>query len=522
MRKAIIIGGGPAGLTAAYELIKHTDIKPIILEQSAYVGGLSKTVNYKGNRIDIGGHRFFSKSDKVIQWWLNILPIQEEDAKNLQGLTYHNQFYNLTNDVIGKNVGTGDKVMLLRNRSSSIYHRNIFFSYPLKLSFETLQKLGLFRSLNIITSYLYARLLPQKPELTLEDFLVNRFGKELYQTFFKDYTEKVWGIHPDALPAEWGKQRIKGVSLKKVIQESLKKIFSLNKSKWDKTTEASLIEHFLYPKFGPGQLWEEVAEKIKEAGGEIYYDQKVIKINCSKKFISAVETHDQSGKKIQWEGDYFFSSMPVNELINSLTDEAMPPDIYEVSNGLQYRDFITVGLLVDSVNITGKNEKIPIDNWIYIQDSKVKLGRLQIFNNWSPYMVSQPNQVWLGLEYFCSKGDELWRMTDQAFIDFAINELCLTNIINKEAVLDSTILREEKAYPSYFGSYNRFDVVKEYLKSFANLYPVGRNGMHKYNNTDHSMLTAIASVEHIIYGAPDKETIWQINTEEEYHESAKN
>lgn len=522
MRKAIIIGGGPAGLTAAFELIKHTDIKPIIIEQSTYAGGLSKTVNYKGNRIDIGGHRFFSKSNRIIQWWLNILPIQEEDSKNLHGLTYHNQFFELTNSTIGTNIGNGDKVMLLRNRASSIYHRNNFFAYPLKLSFETLKKLGFFRSFKIISSYLYARLTPRNPEVTLEDFLINRFGKELYQTFFKDYTEKVWGIDPNALPAEWGKQRIKGVSLKKVIKEALKKILRLDKKVWDKSTESSLIEYFLYPKFGPGQLWEEVAEKIKTAGGEIHYATKVEKINATEKIIVSVETQDTSGNKKIWEGDYFFSSMPVKELLNNISGKEVSRKIYEISNGLQYRDFITVGLLVDFVHIKGKNEKFPADNWVYIQDSKVKIGRLQIFNNWSPYLVSNPNHVWLGLEYFCSIGDKLWSKTDQEFIDFAINELCLIKIINKEAILDATILREEKAYPSYFGTYNQFDLVKDYLKSLENLYPVGRNGMHKYNNTDHSMLTAIASVENIIHGIPDKEAIWQINTEEEYHESAKN
>lgn len=519
MRKAIIIGGGPAGLTAAYELIKHTDIKPIIIEQTQYVGGLSKTVNYKGNRIDIGGHRFFSKSDKVIEWWLTILPIEETNAKELHGLTYHNQFHNVGSDIIQKNTGYGDKVFLLRNRLSSIYHRNNFFPYPLKISLETLQKLGFIRSIRIIVSYLFARVSTINPETSLEDFLINRFGKELYLTFFKDYTEKVWGIEPKELPAEWGKQRIKGVSLKKVIKESLTSIFFKKKKKWDKSTETSLIEQFLYPKFGPGQLWEEVAAKVLEGGGEIHYHQKVEKINIIDKLVTSIETTDQSGNKGVWDGDYFFSSMPVRELISGFSNTTIPTEIAVINNGLLYRDFITVGLLVTEVNIKGQKKILPKDNWIYIQDGNVKLGRLQIFNNWSPHLVNDQKQIWLGLEYFCNKGDELWSMEDAEFIQFAINELSSTGMIAKDAVVDATILREEKAYPSYFGTYNQFSLLKDYLKEFLNLYPIGRNGMHKYNNTDHSMLTAIASVQNIVSGSPDKESIWQINTEEDYHES---
>ena len=522
MRKAIIIGGGPAGLTAAYELLTHTDIKPIIIEQSEYVGGLSKTVNYKGNRIDIGGHRFFSKSDKVINWWLNILPIDEKSVEQLKSIKYHNQEHKIDKGIIKSHSGSGDNVMLLRSRASSIYHRNKFFAYPLKLSFETLRKLGFLRSLLIILSYLYARFFPVKPEVTLEDFLINRFGKNLYRTFFKDYTEKVWGIPPNNLPSEWGKQRIKGVSLKKVIIDSISRIFSSKKRKWDSSTEASLIEHFLYPKFGPGQLWEEVAKRITNSGGQIIYNHKVEQINVDNKKIVSVETISNNEKAEIWEGDYFFSSMPVHELINSLGQEKVPIDIQEVNKGLLYRDFITVGLLVNAINIKSEEGHLPKDNWIYIQDENVKLGRLQIFNNWSPYMVSNEKNIWLGLEYFCNEGDILWTMSDKDFIQFAIKELSSINIINEHSVLDSTILREKKAYPSYFGSYDQFEKVKEYLKEFSNLYPIGRNGMHKYNNTDHSMLTAIASVENIVSGVPDKETIWQINTEDDYHEVKKN
>lgn len=519
MRRAIIIGGGPAGLTAAYELLKHTDIKPIIIEQSDYVGGLSKTVNYKGNRIDIGGHRFFSKSDRIIEWWLDILPIEKHSAEKLHIIKYQNKEYNFSKKTLTNQFGTGDNVMMLRSRTSSIYHRTKFFSYPLKLSINTLRNLGIIRSISIIFSYLRSKLFPVKPELTLEDFLINRFGKNLYTTFFKNYTEKVWGIPPSDLPSEWGKQRIKGVSLKKVLFDSISKIFSFKKKKWDNSTETSLIEHFLYPKFGPGHLWEQVAAKIKEAGGEIQYGLKVNRINTHYKQIISVETIDDTGLVQSWEADYFFSSMPVKELINSFDKTHVPTRIFEINNGLLYRDFITVGLLVNSIKIKNKKGQLPKDNWIYIQDDKVKVGRLQIFNNWSPYMVSDQNKIWLGLEYFCNKGDELWNQNDSAFIRFAIRELSAIGIIEENEVVDATILREEKAYPSYFGTYNQFNIIKDYLKEFTNLYPVGRNGMHKYNNTDHSMLTAIASVENIISGSPDKESIWQINTEEDYHES---
>ncbi|MBI2729225.1 MAG: NAD(P)/FAD-dependent oxidoreductase [Sphingobacteriales bacterium] len=519
MRKAIIIGAGPAGLTAAYELLKRTDIKPIVLEQSSYAGGLAKTVNYKGNRIDIGGHRFFSKSDRVIEWWLDILPVETDKAGKALDITYQNKTHHVPDELLTQHAANGDKVMLVRSRLSRIYFKKQFFPYPIKLSIDTLKKLGFWNTIKIGVSYISSRLAPVKPEISLEDFFINRFGKELYLTFFKDYTEKVWGVSCKDISAEWGKQRIKGLSVSKAIVHAVKAMFSSTKDVRQKNTETSLIEQFLYPKYGPGQLWEEVANKIMAMGGEIHYNQKVDGVTADDKTISAVTTKDANESITNWEGDYFFSTMAVKDFINGMANAKIANEINEVNNGLMYRDFITVGLLVNKLKVKDISGAGMIrDNWIYIQEKEVKLGRLQIFNNWSPFMVNDQEKVWLGLEYFCNIGDELWNKKDDEFMRFATEELHLIGIIDKSEVIDSTILREEKAYPSYYGSYDKFDVLKNYLKQFENLYPIGRNGMHKYNNSDHSMLTAMTAVDNIISGVTDKENIWQINTEEDYHE----
>ena len=520
MRKAIIIGAGPAGLTAAYELLKRTDIKPVILEQSQYIGGLAKTVNYKGNRMDIGGHRFFSKSDRVIEWWLNILPVEKNVANKSLDITYQNKIHHIPDTILKGHADSGDKVMMVRERLSRIYFRKQFFPYPIQLSVDTLLKLGLWNTLKIGFSYIASGISPVKPEQSLEDFFINRFGKELYLTFFKDYTEKVWGVSCKEISAEWGKQRIKGLSVSKAITHAVKNIFSTKKDIRQKNIETSLIEQFLYPKYGPGQLWEEVANEIKKMGGEIYLNQKVNEISTTGNQIISVITSDAATNEMkEWGGDYFFSTMPIKDFIYGIKNSNPEQNVTEVNKGLLYRDFITVGLLVNKLKVKGADDNEMIkDNWIYIQEKEVKLGRLQVFNNWSPYMVNEQNKVWLGLEYFCNQGDELWNRSDEAFMHFAIGELDQIGIIDKKEVVDSTILREEKAYPSYYGSYDKFDVLKNYLKQFENLYPIGRNGMHKYNNSDHSMLTAMTAVDNIINGVTDKENIWLINTEENYHE----
>ncbi|MDR3679834.1 MAG: NAD(P)/FAD-dependent oxidoreductase [Flavipsychrobacter sp.] len=518
-KRALIIGAGPAGLTAAYELLKRTGIQPIILEKSQYTGGISKTVNYKGNRIDIGGHRFFSKSDRVMDWWMNIMPIEGTDEEQLT-ISYQNKSRPIGCDACNSEA-TRDNVMLVRSRLSRIYYMKKFFDYPIALSASTMKNLGIAKMFKIGVSYIGAQLKPIKHERSLEDFFINRFGMELYETFFKDYTEKVWGVPCNKISPEWGKQRIKKLSVSKALLHSLKKkAMGKDNSIAQKDTDTSLIERFLYPKFGPGQLWELVAKEIQQMGGIIHHNCAVEKIEHSNNNIAAVHIFNkETGKSERYEADYFFSTMPVKELIGGMCPAA-PPNIKTIADGLVYRDFMTVGLLLKRLAVTDEkeaNQRIK-DNWIYIQESEVKIGRLQIFNNWSPYMVKDAENVWIGLEYFCFKDHGLWNMPDQEFIDFAIDELVRIKIIDKEDVLDSTLLREEKTYPAYFGTYDQFDQIKEYVNGFKNLFLIGRNGMHKYNNSDHSMLTAMTAVDNIIAGVESKENIWDINTEQEYHE----
>ncbi len=528
---AIIIGAGPAGLTAAYELLDKTDIKPVIYEKSKYIGGISKTINYKGNRIDIGGHRFFSKSERVMNWWINILPLQGTPAKDDTAV---GREVPISDRSIRYDIGSDkkkifpspdpdnvDEVMLNRSRLSRIFFLRKFFNYPISLDLNTLENLGIKRTIKIGLSYIKTSFWQIKPEKSLEDFFINRFGVELYQTFFKDYTEKVWGVSCDQITAEWGSQRIKGLSIKNAILHVFKsKFFKNNLSQ--KNVETSLIGQFMYPKYGPGQLWEEVARQITENGGEIHHEMKIIGIESSDNSLNAIKVQKSSGEVERIEGDHFFSTMPVKDLINSFEDD-LPENVLKVAQGLMYRDFITVGLLLNELKIKNKtklktiNDLIP-DNWIYIQERDVKIGRLQIFNNWSPYLVKDESKVWIGLEYFCNEGDDMWNMNDKDFIGFAVDELKKIDIINTEEVIDSVIIRVEKTYPAYFGTYNKFDSIKNFTDSFENLFLIGRNGMHRYNNMDHSMLTAMTAVENIKNGIKSKENIWNINAEEEYHE----
>jgi len=541
-KKAIIIGAGPAGLTAAYELLKRTDIQPILFEKSGDIGGISKTVNYKGNRIDIGGHRFFSKSDRVMDWWIQFMPLQEQDLADVS-IHYQNQSRPLIRkktgdaqspaDLPGKSgpqvleataTEDPDRVMLLRRRLSRIYFLRKFFNYPVRLSADTLRKLGLARTTAIVFSYAKARLFPRRPENTLEDFMINRFGVTLYKTFFKDYTEKVWGVPCEKISAEWGAQRIKGVSISAAIAHAVK---SATKKRKDddikqKGVETSHIERFLYPKLGPGQLWEEVARQVVAMGGVIHMHHDIKAIYTEGARITAVEAVDtKSGSASRWEGDYFFSTMPVSELIKGLRAD-VPANVKEIAAGLQYRDFITVGLLLKQFSATDSHAKITLeDTWIYIQEKDVKVGRLQLFNNWSPFLVKDPSTTWVGMEYFCNEGDEFWGLTDEQIKDLAITELDKIGLARREDLLDATVLRMEKTYPAYFGTYDRFDEIRTYTDNFANLFLVGRNGMHKYNNADHSMLTAMTAVDNICAGITDRANIWSINTEQDYHEETK-
>jgi protoporphyrinogen oxidase len=477
---AIIIGAGPAGLTAAYELLVKTHIKPIIFEATNDIGGLAKTINYKGNRIDLGGHRFFSKSNKVTDWWLQFLPLQSQDEFS-------------------------DNVMLSRSRLSRIYFLNKFFDYPVSLSWQTLKNLGLTRVCRVIASCIESEIHPIEPEKNLEDFFINRFGRELYNTFFKDYTEKVWGLNCQEISADWGAQRIRKLSIYKTILYAIKKKLGFKNIK----SETTLTEQFLYPKFGPGQLWEIVAARILELGGEIHYNSEVVGLKNFDNKIKAVSVmHNEELKTIT--SDYFFSSMPIKDLVLGFSNQ-VPNDVLHMGSNLQYRDFITVGLLL---------KKLPLelrDNWIYIQDCSVKLGRIQIFNNWSPYLVKDSSTTWLGLEYFCREDDEFWSLADEKIIDFAASELKKIFMLHDD-IIDGVVIRVPKAYPVYFGTYNNFNLVKEYLDQYSNLFLIGRNGMHRYNNMDHSTLTAMAAVDNIINNITSKDNIWDVNSEPLYHE----
>lgn len=517
-KTAIIIGAGPAGLTAAHELLTRTDINPIVLERSDYLGGISRTFNYRGNRMDIGGHRFFSKSDRVMNWWLQHMPIYRNGNGTGQ-IQYHGMVRPLPAPSSGTAVSPrSDLVMLIRKRKSRIYFLRSFFDYPISLTPDTLRKLGLPRTIRIAGSYVWSALFPKKNVQNLEQFFINRFGKELYFTFFKSYTEKVWGVPCNEISAEWGEQRIKGLSVSKSILHFLKRRFRSKEDIAQRETETSLIEQFLYPKFGPGQLWESVADKVSNMGGQILLKHQVVGIQCCGSRVLSVTTMNEHGQKQTHSGDYVFSTMPVKELIRSL-DSPVPSQVTEVSDGLQYRDFITVGLLVKQLQVTEAGKKLIDDNWIYIQEPDVTAGRLQIFNNWSPYMVANPDHVWIGVEYFCYESDSLWKKTDAEMSAFAAEELERIGIIDRRDLLDSVVLRMPKTYPAYFGTYQRFGEVREFVDRFENLFLIGRNGMHRYNNQDHSMLTAMSAVDNILAGRVDKANLWEINTEMEYHES---
>jgi protoporphyrinogen oxidase len=519
---AIIIGAGPAGVTAAIELQRKSEIKPVLIESSQAIGGISRTVRYKGNRMDIGGHRFFSKSDRVMRWWLDMMPV-ESDSSSQGKLTYHGEERDVPESAAAANPQVEDLVMLVRPRKSRIYFLRRFFDYPISLKPATFRNLGLARTLRCGVSYLHSAILPQREEKTLEDFIVNRFGKQLYLTFFKSYTEKVWGVPCSQISAEWGAQRIKGLSLRGVVAHFLKKTFAgkLTSDIAQKQTETSLIEKFLYPKFGPGQLWEHAADLVRAGGGEFHFGMQIDRVRLLGNRIASVEAVDASGSHTVFGGDYFLSTMPVRDLVRAISatnPASVPSEVLEVAEGLMYRDFITVGLLASKLAVREKDGSRLKDNWIYIQEPDVMVGRLQIFNNWSPWLVNDPDKVWIGLEYFCNDTDDLWKLSDEEMSRFAVAEIAKIGILGAEDVEDSHVVRVPKTYPAYFGTYDRFDVIRRFLDGIENLFLVGRNGMHKYNNQDHSMLTAMTAVENIVDGVATKDNIWAINTEMEYHE----
>lgn len=471
-KKIVIIGAGPAGLTAAYQLRKtKTDF--VVLERDAVVGGLSRTVNYKGYHFDIGGHRFFTKVEPVAEMWREVL-------------------------------GTED--FLERPRLSRIYYDNKFFHYPLQAT-NALFGLGIWNSVLIFLSYLRAKLFPVKPETTLEAWVTNRFGRRLYETFFKTYTEKVWGIPCDEISADWAASRIKGLSLIAAMKNAL-----LQTKRSERGAIKTLITEFHYPRRGPGQMWEAVADVICEEGTRpehLRLGVGVEKIHWSASGVEAVEVNTPQGRE-RVAGSDFISTMPVRELIAKLQPPA-PADVRRAAGSLNYRDFLTVALIIN------KRELFP-DNWIYIHDPRVRLGRIQNFKNWSPEMVPDDSTTCLGLEYFCFEGDELWTKSDAELIALAKSELALLGLVVESDVADGSVVRMPKAYPVYDATYlEALSIVREFLTSLTNLQLVGRNGMHKYNNQDHSMLTAMLAVENI-HGA--QHDLWQVNADDEYHEEA--
>lgn len=514
MKNVIIVGAGPAGLTAGYELLtKSKDYRVVVLEESNVYGGISRTVNYKGNRMDMGGHRFFSKNEKVNKWWNDMLPIQGKPSFDDKEL---NRKFSI--NVGGPDPDIEDKVMLKRNRLSRIFFKQRFFDYPVSLKWETIRNMGFFTTIQVGLSYIKSMLF-KLPETNLENFYINRFGKKLYSMFFERYTENLWGRHPKEISAEWGAQRVKGLSIISILKDILSKILNIKNRK----IETSLIESFLYPKLGPGQMWDMTANKIEEMGGMIIKNAKVIKLNRKNNVISSI-VYRQNEKEIEMEGDYIISSMPLKDLVEGMSK--VPENIKRIASGLPYRDYKTIGVLVKKMNLDNLTNistfgNIIPDNWVYVHDTNVDMGRFQIYNNWSPYLVKDvKNTIWIGLEYFMNEGDDMWNMSDKEFAEKGIDEMIRIKIIaNKEDVLDYHVEKVKKAYPAYFDTYNQIDEIRQYLDEIENLFCVGRNGQHRYNNLDHSMLTSFEAVNNIINGIKNKDNIWNVNTEKEYHES---
>lgn len=456
-----MVGAGPAGLTAAYELIKN-GFKPIILEKGDKVGGLARTEVYKGYRFDIGGHRFYTKIPEIQQLWQEML--KEKFIKVA--------------------------------RMSRIYYRGKFFNYPLNI-FNALKNMGLWESVLIVLSYLKAQLLPRRREETFEDWVSNRFGDRLYRIFFKTYTEKVWGIACNRIQAEWAAQRIKGLSLFTAVANAV----------FGKRNVKSLIEEFHYPELGPGMMWERFGEWIERQGGEVHLNTETLKVCMESSRVRSVRAL-QNGREVEYTGDYFVSSMPINELVLAF-DPLPPAEIVDAASRLSYRDFIIVSLVLN------RSELFP-DNWIYVHTQNVKVGRIQNFKNWSVKMVPDPERTCVGMEYFTTLGDELWSMTDEQLIDLARREIEQIGLARSSEVMDGVVIRQLKAYPVYdTGYFEHLRKIREFLSGIENFQTIGRNGMHHYNNQDHSMLTGILAARNIL---GEKHDLWEVNTERSYYE----
>lgn len=512
MKHVVIIGAGPAGLTAAYELLREPEAYQItVLEESGAIGGISRTVRHGGNRMDIGGHRFFSKDARVTAWWGEVFPDQGAPAMDDRLLGRDVPLHEG-----GPDPEKTDEVMLTRRRISRIYYRRKFFDYPVRLNAATICNMGLPTTVEAGCSYL-AACARKLPEDSLENFYINRFGRKLYSMFFQGYTEKLWGRPPCEISADWGAQRVKGLSIRAILRDMLRKLTGGGGE-----VETSLIESFRYPKLGPGQLWESVARRVQARGGELIMNAAATDFAMEDGRITAVH-YVKDGERRSIPADIVISTMPVKDLVRGLP--SAPQSAREIAEGLPYRDFVTVGLLVDRLAIRNRTKLKTLaglvpDCWIYVQDPGVTMGRIQIFNNWSPYMVRDPEHtVWLGLEYFCAEGDAMWCRSDGDWAAFAAGELRRMGVLDeKTQPADFHVERVKKAYPAYFDTYARMDELRAYLDTIGNLYCIGRNGQHRYNNMDHSMVTAFEAVRCIRSGSEDKTALWNVNTDKRYHE----
>lgn len=464
-KQVVIIGAGPAGLTAGYELTKH-NVRPIVLEQDNKVGGLARTENYKGYYFDMGGHRFFTKSEPVNQMW---------------------------HEVLGEE-------FLRRPRLSRIFYQDKFFFYPLKMM-NALLGLGLWQAILILASFIKWQIFPYKEEETFEQWVTNRFGKRLFEIFFKTYTEKVWGIPCSELKAEWAAQRIKNLSLKSAMMGMFVK---------PGNSITTLIEEFHYPRFGPGMLWNEVKNKIELRDGKVHLNSPVVRIHRTGNRVDSVVI-SQNGSEQTVSGTDFISSMPISEFVKKL--DPAPAHVVAAAHKLSYRDFLTVCLVVN------KTELFP-DNWIYIHSPEVKVGRIQNFKNWSPDMVPDGSRTSLGLEYFCTEGDDLWTMPDAELIDLARQELQRIGLASADDVLDGCVFRVPKAYPIYDADYVEYlQIIRDFVDQLENFQTIGRNGLHRYNNQDHSMITGMLAVRNLLFG--EKNDLWSVNADAEYHEEIR-
>ena len=467
----IIIGAGPAGLTAAYELCK-AGVQSVVLEKGMMVGGLARTIDYKGYLFDIGGHRFFTKVKSVEDMWHTILP---------------------------------DGDFTPRQRLSRIYYNKKFFYYPLRLP-NALFGLGFWESFRILLSYFQAQCFPEKQEHTFEQWVSKRFGKRLYTIFFKTYTEKVWGVPCSEITSDWAAQRIKGLSLMVALKNAVTKPHTTDKGKIVKT----LINSFDYPKRGPGMMWEKVADTVQQNGSRVRLGAAVEKILWKDNLVDAVEIRIGSQRELV-KGTHFISSMPIRELIQQF-EPPVPEEVLKAALKLKYRDFLIVALIINKADV------FP-DNWIYIHDPDVRVGRIQNFKNWSPHMVPDARKTFLGLEYFCFQGDGLWTLTDRELIELGTRELELLGLVRASEVKEGVVVRVPKAYPVYDSTYRQsLETIRQFLSRFENLQLVGRNGMHKYNNQDHSMLTAMLAVKNIMGARYD---LWKVNVDQEYQEEVR-